>query len=420
MTRLLLWLGVACVVLLAAVGGSPVMAAEAQPTTGADEDATLTQADLEIRKAELRVRWAEEKLADAQAEVDAGTADRAAVRDAKRHLDQAKLALLEARLKAQEWESQRVTVELKEATLEDALRLLFKDTPYSCVLSPEIGRLALDPLSIRLKEVDLQTAVRVICDTYDLLYRKEDTIYYFFPRFDVVTVGGRKVPLLGTIEVPHGGAELSFSRSPGPGEVSRSMIVRTASDAASEARTRMLLGKLARFDEPVDLEVKDATLAEVAEKLSLPRPDGAGWMTKIVVHPAVPEDIRVTAQVYGMRRPELVLMLAEQANLDVRVTPTPSEPGAGVVHILPKPQLRVYGTGVGRLLMETPDGQQLWMESSVVDALRDWEAETGESIASFGLRLCPECQQGMMMHWVFCPHCGTKLPCDEEVGAEAK
>ncbi len=418
MTRLLLWLGVGCVVLLAAGIDSSAPAAETELAGTTGEETTLTQADLEVTKAELRVRYAEEALADAQAQVDAGTAAGEVLRAARRELAEAQLALMETQLRAQEWKSQRVTLELTKATLEDALRLLFRRTPYSYILSPEIGRLALDPLTIRLKEVDRQTALRVICDTYDLLYRKQDSIYYFVPRSDVVTIGGRTVPLLGTLEVPH---DVEVSLTSDPAEVRRSMIVRTTGGAASEARTRILLRKLAGFDELVDLEVEDATLAEVAEKLSVPRPDGAGWMTKIVVHPAVPEDIRVTAKVYGMGRAELVLMLAEQANLDVSVAPTPSEPDADVVHILPKPEINVYGTGVGRHWTQMLPGPRGHHDSSVMDRLRERAAKEGESFFAVPFPSCPKCEQLLMMpDWVFCPHCGTKLPRDKEPAAKGK
>jgi hypothetical protein len=411
MIRLLLWLGVGCVVLLAAGGTSSAPAAEAQSAAATDEEATPTRADLEVRKAEARVRYAEANLADAEHAVAEGLMTLQDLRVVERELEEAQLALMETQLRAQEWESQRVSLDVKHAGLADALRLLFKDTPYSYVLSPEIGRLAFDPLTIRLKEVVLQTAVRVICDTYDLRYRKEDSIYYFFPRSDVVTIGGRTVPVLGTLDVAYD-VEGTLPRP--ATEVHRSMIVRTAVGGASETRTRMMLERLGGFDELVDLEVESATLVEVAEKLSVPRTDEPGWRQKVIVHPAVPEDIRVTAKVYGMRRDELLMMLVEQTGLDVNVAPLGSTVPE-MVHLVPKPELRVRGTGAGGP-WETR-GLQWRHDSSALGLLRQGAPETGEGITSFGLRLCGECEQPITMpNWQFCPYCGKELPCDEEPG----
>jgi type II secretory pathway component GspD/PulD (secretin) len=365
MTRLLLWFGVACV-LLAAVGSISVMAAEAQPTAEAAEEATLAQAELEVRKAELRARYAEENLADVQARVDVGTAGREVLRAAERDLEEAKLALLQTRLRAQEWESQRVSLDVKETALEDALRLLFKDTPYSYVLSPEIGRLALDPLTIRLKEVDLQTAVRVICDTYDLLYEKDGSIYYFFPRSDVVTIGGRTVPLLGTLQVPYG-AELGVSSSAAPGEVSRTMIV-TQSGQFPVGGPGPGLDLAARAQEKsIDLQLEDMPIREAMARLAQTAD------MEIVVHEAVPEDIRIRAKVYRVSAYRLLHEIADQAGLTVaqervvevidpeghvtRVDHQLDEGGLSgrawvkkrefsIFHIVPKPELTVSGPGV--------------------------------------------------------------------------
>jgi hypothetical protein len=260
MTRLTLWLAVGCTVVLVAGGTSFAPAAETESAAATDEEATLTRADLEVRKAEVRVRYAEANLADAKHRVAEGLISLQDIRVVERELEEAQLALMEAQLAAQEWESQKVTVEFKEAPLDDALRLIFRRTPYSYVLSPEIGRLALEPLSIRLKEVDLQTVVRVICDTYDLLYRKDDSVYYFFPRSDVVTIGGVRVPLIGAVsaeesyrslfEAAKQGTLEQIASTPRPGPEQKTSIEFSGSHVL------------------VDLEVADAPLAEVATQLS--------------------------------------------------------------------------------------------------------------------------------------------------------
>ena len=367
MIRLLLWLGVGCLVLLAAGGSSSAPAAEAQSTGAREEVATRAQAELEVRKAELRVRYAEENLADAQTRVDVGTARREVLKAAKRELEEAQLALMETRLRAQEWESQRVSLDVKEAALDDALRLLFKDTPYSYVLSPEIGRLALEPLTISLKQVDLQTAVRVICDTYDLLYKKDGSIYYFFPRSDVVTIGGRTVPLLGTLQVPRSGAELDVSSFAGPGEVSRSMIVTNSGEfPVGGPRPRFNLRASPR-ETPIDLQLENMPIRQAMAQL------GKAADMEIVVHEAVPEDIRITAKVYRVSGFRLLHEIAAQAGLTVaqeRVTEVTDKDGHvtrvgpqldearlasgewvrtrefSIYHVVPEPELTVSGPGV--------------------------------------------------------------------------
>jgi hypothetical protein len=437
MIRLLLWLGVGCVVLLVAGGSSSAPAAEAQSAAATDEEATLTQAELEVRKAELRVRYAEENLDVALARVDAGVAESGAVRAAQREVEEAQLALMVAQLEAKEWESQRVSLDVKEAALQDALRLLFENTLYSHVLDPEIGRLALDPLTIHLKEVDLQTAVRVICDTYDLLYKKEDSIYYFFPRSDVVTIGGRTVPLLGTLEVPHGGAELSLSSS--PTDVQRSMVFRTSDAFPLEGPGRDLKPPSGLVRRPIDLELEDAPIREAMAHLA------EATEYHIAVHEAVPEDIRITARLYRVGGYWLLNALADQAGLTVmqepvkevtdeegRVTvynpqldesppirPGVTEKGYSIFHVVPKPEVKVYRTGVERPWEKS--GIRWRLDPLTQDWFRQWEAEEGESFKTMPFPSCPQCEQPTIMpNWQFCPHCGTKLPCDEEPGEQSE
>ncbi len=434
MTRLSLWLGVGCVLLLAAAGGS-APAAEMESAGTTVEEARLTQADLEIRKAELRVRHAEQNLADVQARVDEGLASERDLRAAKRELEEAQLALMQTQLRAQEWESQRVTVELKEASLEDALRLIFRRAPYSYVLSPEIGRLALDPLTIHLKEVDLQTAVRVICDTYDLVYRKDGNVYYFSPRSDVVRIGGRTVPVVGVATLP-GDAELTLSSS--PGEVARTMVVRKTGHLLGEgAGPSPSVDLTPRSGEkPIDLHLDNVPIREAMARLA-----EAAHM-EIVVHEAVPDDIRITAKVYRVSGFQLLVEIAGQAGLSVvqeqlievtddegHVTRVPYRRGDtlrrpgdrrySIFHVVPPPEVRVSGSGV-----EWPQemsGIRLRAGHDVLRWLGQREAKEGENLIAVPFSSCPDCEQLIMMpDWQFCPRCGTKLPCDEEVGAEAK
>jgi hypothetical protein len=72
-------------------------------------------------------------------------------------------------------EERRITLELRDASLDDALRLVFKSTPYSYVLEPGIS----GTVTLTLNDVTFSQALRAILDMHDLNYRKgEDNIYY--------------------------------------------------------------------------------------------------------------------------------------------------------------------------------------------------------------------------------------------------
>jgi hypothetical protein len=385
-----------------------------------------------------RVEATDARLREVRREAEEGRATQDDVKAAEREYRKA-MEALERASEGPDAGGPRITVELKEATLEEALRVLFRDTPYSYVLSPEIGRLSLDPLTISLKEVDLQTAVRVICDTYDLLYRKEDSIYYFFPRSDVVTIGGRRVPLLGTIEVPEApqGAEFRFSTS--PGEVARGTIIRT-SPWSTEVREHDLNLAPSTTQKPIDLQLDNVPIREAMAQL------GKAADMEIVVHEAVPEDIRITAKVYRVSGFRLLTEIADQAGLAVaqervievtdpeghvtRHTPPFDElhlPGQtgfskrefSIFHVVPQPELSVSGTGGER--PQERSGVRLRRGPSASDRFLQWQAGEGENFAAVPLPQCLNCEQLIMgPDWQFCPHCGTKLPCDEEVGAEAR
>jgi hypothetical protein len=88
--------------------------------------------------------------------------------------------------------------------------------------------------------------------------------------------------------------------------------------------------------------------------------------------------------------------------------------------VVPKPQIKVSGTGLGGP-WEARHGFRGEVDSRLADALRQWEAKLGGDFMAVPFPSCPNCKQLVAgPDWRFCPHCGTKLPCDEEVGAEAK
>ena len=312
--------------------------------------------------------------------------------------------------------SQKVSLDVKNAPLYDALTLLFAGTDQSLMLDPDIVQLP-QTLTVTLKDVTLEHAVRAICKLHGLEYETDkEGLWVIMRRSDLVKVGGTTLPLIGaTVGVKGGGGPRSgthlfrFEDHPRP-----TIYYGGEAPAGFQERTQMTrLG----LSDLVDLQVENAPLSDVAAGLGVKR-DGK-WEVEILVHEPVPKDIKVTAKVYRMRRDDLLLMLAEQANLDLSIdSPAPGERSADRPHtrvyFIPKPDLRVFGPGVGL------EAAKAWMEAkrartSAAEALRAWEKRTGESTRSLGFRLCPKCDdQAMMLHWKFCPHCSTKLPSEEE------
>ena len=309
----------------------------------------------------------------------------------------------------------KVSLEVKEASFADTFRLLFEGTDQSFVLHPALHDRA-DRITITLKNVQLEHAVRAICKLYGLEYETDQAgLWVILPTFDVATVGGRDVPLIGAASVDVG---RYISVKEGPGGEGR-VVTRVGRMMGSSERPPL---QPFRGDEKlVDLHIEDAAIRQAIAELS--KASGV----EMVVHKAVPEDIKVTARVYKMRVGEVLCRLLAEANLDYSVDPmagklveqTELEGATGriagdVVHIVPRPELRVSGVGVG---LEAVKG---WMaaqraRTSAAEAIRAWEQETGESRRSLGFGLCPQCgDQVMMPHWKFCPHCGTKLPSEEE------
>jgi len=68
-----------------------------------------------------------------------------------------------------------ITLDLRDATLDDALRLVFRSTPYSYVLAPGVsGR-----VTLTLNNVTFSQALRAILDMHNLTYRREaGNVYY--------------------------------------------------------------------------------------------------------------------------------------------------------------------------------------------------------------------------------------------------
>jgi type II secretory pathway component GspD/PulD (secretin) len=85
-------------------------------------------------------------------------------------------------------EEERITVELRDATLSSALSMVFKSTPYSYTLAPGLGNLT---VTLTLNDVTFSQALRAILDMHNLTYRKEPgDMYYITQREAEIIVPG--------------------------------------------------------------------------------------------------------------------------------------------------------------------------------------------------------------------------------------
>ncbi|MCJ7750893.1 MAG: hypothetical protein MUQ65_07330, partial [Armatimonadetes bacterium] len=217
---------------------------------------------------------AEAQLERVMARVEAGVATAEEVNAAEQALADAEFQFreqeiraewLRARLEAARARTQKVSLDVKGAPLGEALKLIFEGTDQSFVLSPEVAR---NEVTITLKEVPLDLALDALCDLYNLDCTAEGNLWTLVPRnADVVTIGGRRVPVVGAVGVP--GTPPDF-------ETARSIVTRFSRPDldAGAIQTRLLLSRLPYFDMLVDLEVENAPLSEVAKKLSVEK-DGA-------------------------------------------------------------------------------------------------------------------------------------------------
>ena len=68
-----------------------------------------------------------------------------------------------------------ITLDVREATLDDTLRLIFRPTSYSYVLAPGVS----GQVTVMFNKVPFSQALRYILDTHNLTYRREaGNVYY--------------------------------------------------------------------------------------------------------------------------------------------------------------------------------------------------------------------------------------------------
>jgi hypothetical protein len=364
--------------LLLMAAAAPGMAAQGEPggTAAPSTIKAESVSELAVRAAALQLELAKQGVARAERQVAEGTAGKEMVTAAQLKVSEATLALEQAKQAATDARTvtQRISAEIKDATLDDALRAIFKDTDQSVVVQSGIVVGALVNLS--LKNVPLEDAVKVVTELNGLEYKRVGNVWIVSQKEGVVTIGGARVPLLGALpDVP---GESVFERRVGD-ETLLFTIPRIVRETG--AALGPVLGSPARVDFPgsetlVDLDVKDAPLSEVVAKLSaavnvaltheaqrLVGVVQAAEHVEIIAHESL-KNVRVTAKVYRWPAGQVLGMLIEQTGVvcseEVAKPLTLAQvlkevaPEGGVVklartariYLVPKPVLEVTGPGI--------------------------------------------------------------------------
>jgi len=290
-----------------------------------------------------------------------------------------------------------VNVDFQDTPITDAIKALARDLDRPVLFPRQFPKDLRVTLSLR--GADPEHAVRMVCEAAGLTC-KIDRASVVITAPPTVNVGGAQVPLLGAMSVSSG---LPGIYMPG---ASRSVlrVLQTAEGHAS----------FAGDDKLVDLEVKDAPIRETMAKLS------EVSSIKIVVHEAVPKEIKITAKMYRMPLGEVLSLIVGQANLTYTVALAPGadakqryESGlitrqeylerqdVATVHIVPKPELKVSGPGVGR---DTAVRTLRWPPGASEQELLTWAVEPPQVRCSTCGFYCPA-----ESHWKYCPRCGAKL-----------
>jgi len=380
--------------------------------------------ELRLQEAVMQVEAARVALDTAGRRVEEGVGLQQEVVERQLDLVRAERALAEV----QAMESQRVSLDVKDTPLHVALTKLFEGTDESLILDPAISE-APRSVTLRFKDVTLESAVRAICKLHNLDYETDHKgLWAIMPSGAVATIGGERVRVIGAAAA----VNPTITLEPGAG-ASASVVRRAGGESAPhvsyglpspvEFEGRISLARVGLSD-LVDLEVENARLGEVAVQLGVKR--GDEWQVEILVHEAVPEDIRVTAKVYRMRRDDLLLLLAEQARLDISIDSpmpgeaTPERPHTRV-YFVPRPELRVSGTGVGDEMTVLGRvfeyGSAEAARRGAEDARKMAEELGRQTVISTGrgtkvnsLGPCPQCGASVLLpDWKYCPFCGAQI-----------
>jgi hypothetical protein len=404
--------------------------------TGAGADAQADRArqvsELRVREAVLRAQAAEKAYEQAAARHAAGTGSEQEVDDAELAVLAAQRAVLEAEARAAaagKGASQRVSLDVTEVALTAALTMLFKGTGQSVILDPAVAQVP-QSVTLTLNDVSLESAVRAICKLHGLKYETDNQgLWVITASPEVARVGGAAFPVYGVTSVTPG--SMTIQQRPGGGSVALGRSgyesaprISYGGQAPAEFEGRTNLARIGLSD-LVDLDVENAPLSEVAAQLGVKR--GDEWRVEILVHEAVPEDIRVTAKVYRMRRDDLLLLLAEQTNLDISIDSqrTLERPHTRV-YFVPRPELEVSGPGIGDEMtmlggcfqhgsLRAGGRGAEEAATTAYNVARDMVLSmAGEGKVSI-LRSCPQCDATVLLpDWKFCPFCGAEAVAEEE------
>jgi len=215
----------------------------------------------------------------------------------------------------------RVTIQLDGQSAPDALQEVFRDRPESYVFRGEPIDEQAQRLFLTLNNVEFESAVRVICDAAELDCEFTDGIWVIWPHPAAAYLHGARVPVLGSVQVSRGGG----TGAGGEADVEAARVA--AEEILSGMRvstSSRINGQSARYSPQlppglgniiIDLEVTEATLEEVAARLS----EIEGVDVEVRIHPAVAPTFRVTASVYRMPFSQVLSLLMDRAGLTCSV-----------------------------------------------------------------------------------------------------
>ena len=241
-------------------------------------------------------------------------------------------------------EAKRVTLELKDVPLAEAVRLVLAATDLSVLVAGEIPD---EPrVTMRLTDSDPVTVLQLLANAGMLDFNS------------------------GSMRAGEAPVTLLAARSALP---SRGARRTTRPSGASEAEPPPASAGLIETNVVVDLDVSNVSLREAIAEIAKQVP--ATDRVRIVVDELVPQELRVTARVRKMRLNWVLDSLIEQANLtyglqdevdpalvrqleerlgqgltsDIAVTQRlATAPRVRTIYIVPKPELRVVSGGEAR------------------------------------------------------------------------
>jgi hypothetical protein len=344
---------------LALWGAVPVVAGSSQTTE--DYMVEVQLATLQVEKAHRDLERAQKQLEMATVMHSEGLVRSDAVVQAEQAVDDATFRCVEAELRAQqaqaravaaEAQTRKVSLDVAGAPLPDALKLMFEGTEQSFVLSREAAGTR---VTLTLKNVPLNQAVRALCDLYGLTYRVDGNLWTILPGgATMLTFEGRRVPVYGALSLPQGlPADWSSAFGSDPQTVVSRILSTGSTSGLAVSRDPHKLTHFPGASKLIDLDVQDVPLPQVADQLAKAAGPDADGALAIMVVDSVPKDLKVTARIYKMQVADVLFMLVDQANLSyVMDPPVHQVPAASAdkvyrIYIVPRSELSISGAGLG-------------------------------------------------------------------------